>query len=151
VSQQKRKRIEQSFGWGKTIGGLARPMLRGVKKLGFKFTLTMACYNLIHLPKADRGRSMSRHRASETSGRMHHDHALFAIAAVVVVVFGLFAWRYQARTRGTGGIAKLLHDRLILARVRDFELTEREIECRDRLQSKIQNISPGDAPSRRRP
>src|SRR5262249_506734 len=30
VSQQKRKRIEESFGWGKTIGGLARPMFRGV-------------------------------------------------------------------------------------------------------------------------
>ena len=51
VSQQKRKRIEEPFGWGKTIGGLARPMLRGVKKLGFKFTLTMASYNLIRLPK----------------------------------------------------------------------------------------------------
>jgi Transposase DDE domain len=31
VSQQKRKRIEEPFGWGKTIGGLARPMLRGVR------------------------------------------------------------------------------------------------------------------------
>jgi transposase len=51
VSQQKRKRIEEPFGWGKTIGGLARPMLRGVRKLGFKFTLTMAGYNLIRLPK----------------------------------------------------------------------------------------------------
>jgi transposase len=51
VSQQTRKRIEEPFGWGKTIGGLARPMLRGVKKLGFKFTLTMAGYNLIRLPK----------------------------------------------------------------------------------------------------
>jgi transposase len=51
VSQRKRKRIEESFGWGKTIGGLARPMLRGVNKLGFKFTLTMAGYNLIRLPK----------------------------------------------------------------------------------------------------
>ena len=50
VSQQKRKRIEEP-GWGKTIGGLARPMLRGVEKLGFKFTLTMAGYNLIRLPK----------------------------------------------------------------------------------------------------
>ena len=38
VSQQKRKRVEEPFGWGKTIGGLARPILRGVKKLGFKFT-----------------------------------------------------------------------------------------------------------------
>jgi hypothetical protein len=26
-------------------------MLRGVKKLGFEFTLTMAGYNLIRLPK----------------------------------------------------------------------------------------------------
>lgn len=51
VSQQKRKRIEEPFGWAKTIGGFARPMLRGVKKLGFKFTLTMAGYNLIRLPK----------------------------------------------------------------------------------------------------
>ena len=53
VSQRKRKRIEEPFGWGKTIGGLARLMLllRGVEKLGFKFTLTMAGYNLIRLPK----------------------------------------------------------------------------------------------------
>ena len=51
VSQRKRKRIEEPFGWGKTIGGLARPMLRGIKKLDFKFTLTMAGYNLISLPK----------------------------------------------------------------------------------------------------
>ena len=51
MSQQKRKRIEEPFGWGKTIGGLARPMLRGVARLGFKFTFTMAAYNLIRLPK----------------------------------------------------------------------------------------------------
>jgi len=51
VSQRKRKRIEEPFGWAKTIGGFARPMLRGAKKLGFKFTLTMAGYNLIRLPK----------------------------------------------------------------------------------------------------
>ena len=37
--------------WGKTIGGLARPLLRGVKKLDFKFTLTMAAYDLIKLPR----------------------------------------------------------------------------------------------------
>ncbi len=51
VSQQKRKRVEEPFGWGKTIGGLARPMLRGVRKLGFKFILTMVGYNLVRLPK----------------------------------------------------------------------------------------------------
>ena len=51
VSQQKRKRIEEPFGWGKTIGGLARPMLRGIGTLGFKFTLTMASCNLVRLPR----------------------------------------------------------------------------------------------------
>ena len=51
VSQQKRKRVEEPFGWGKSIGGLARPMLRGARKLAFKFTLTMASYNLIRIPK----------------------------------------------------------------------------------------------------
>ena len=51
ISQKKRKRTEEPFGWGKTIGGLARPMLRGVARLRFKFTLTMAAYDLIRLPK----------------------------------------------------------------------------------------------------
>ena len=51
ISQRKRKLVEEPFGWGKTIGGLARPMLRGAKRLGFKFTLTMAAYDLIRLPK----------------------------------------------------------------------------------------------------
>ena len=51
ISQQKRKRTEEPFGCGKTIGGLARPMLRGVARLRFKFILTMAAYDLIRLPK----------------------------------------------------------------------------------------------------
>jgi transposase len=51
ISQQKRKRTEEPFGWAKTIGGLARPMLRGTARLRFKFTLTMAAYDLIRLPK----------------------------------------------------------------------------------------------------
>jgi transposase len=51
ISQQKRKRTEEPFGWGKTIGGLARPMLRGAKRLAFKFTLTMAAYDLVRLPR----------------------------------------------------------------------------------------------------
>ena len=51
ISQQKRKRTEEPFGWGKTIGGLARPMLRGVACMRFKFILTMAAYDLVRLPK----------------------------------------------------------------------------------------------------
>jgi hypothetical protein len=49
VGQQKRKRIGEPFGWGKASGGLARPMLRGVRKLGFNSlsqwpdTISSAC------------------------------------------------------------------------------------------------------------
>jgi len=64
VSQRKRKRIEEPFGWGKTIGGLARPMLRGVEKLGFTFTLMMADYN--------RSPSMSGNRISKLSERINN-------------------------------------------------------------------------------
>ena len=51
VSQKKRKLIEEAFGWGKTIGGLARAMRRGKARMGFVFTFTMAAYDLIRLPR----------------------------------------------------------------------------------------------------
>jgi len=51
VSQRKRKRIEEAFGWGKTVGTAAKTMLRGVARVGFQFTLNMAAYNLACLPK----------------------------------------------------------------------------------------------------
>jgi transposase len=51
VSQRIRKRIEEPFGWMKTIGGLRRPMLRGLGRVGWAFTLMAAAYNLVCLPK----------------------------------------------------------------------------------------------------
>jgi transposase len=51
VSQKKRKLIEEAFGWGKTIGGLARPMRKGKARIGFVFTFTMAAYDLVRLPR----------------------------------------------------------------------------------------------------
>lgn len=51
VSQKRRKKIEEPFGWAKTIGNMAQTMLRGVEKLGAQFTLTMAACNLARLPK----------------------------------------------------------------------------------------------------
>ena len=51
ASQRKRKRIEEAFGWGKTIGTVAKTMLRGLERVGFQFTLNMAAYNLARLPK----------------------------------------------------------------------------------------------------
>jgi transposase len=51
VSQRKRKLVEEPFGWGKTVGPLAKTMLRGLSRVGAQFTLTMAAYNLARLPR----------------------------------------------------------------------------------------------------
>ena len=49
ISQRKRKRIEQCFGWAKTIGPMRQVMVRGLDKVSHAFTLTMAAYNLTRL------------------------------------------------------------------------------------------------------
>ncbi len=49
ISQQKRKRIEQGFGWGKFIGPIRQVMVRGIKKVGQLFVMTMATYNLVRM------------------------------------------------------------------------------------------------------
>jgi transposase len=51
VSQRIRKRIEEVFGWGKTVGPLARTMLRGAERVGAQFTFAVVGYNLARLPK----------------------------------------------------------------------------------------------------
>jgi Transposase DDE domain len=49
VSQRKRKRVEQSFGWMKMIGMLKKVKLRGIDNVGWLFTFTGAAYNLCRL------------------------------------------------------------------------------------------------------
>ena len=49
LSQQKRKRVEQSFGWMKVIGMLKKVKLRGLEKVGWLFAFTGAAYNLCRL------------------------------------------------------------------------------------------------------
>ncbi len=49
ISQQKRKRIEQSFGWMKIIGMLKQVKLRGRKKVSWLFIFVGAAYNLCRL------------------------------------------------------------------------------------------------------
>jgi IS4 transposase len=51
ISQRVRKRIEEAFGWAKTVAGLTKTKLRGTKRNAFKFTFTMAAYNLIRMPR----------------------------------------------------------------------------------------------------
>jgi transposase len=49
VSQRQRKRIEEVFGWMKTVGMLRKTRHRGVKKVGWVFTFTAAAYNLVRM------------------------------------------------------------------------------------------------------
>ena len=51
ASQRIRKRIEEGFGWMKTVAGLDRPMVRGIDRVGWAFTFAAAAYNLVRLPK----------------------------------------------------------------------------------------------------
>lgn len=50
-SQRRRKRIEEPFGWAKTVGGMTQTMYRGIERVRARFTLTMAACNLARLPK----------------------------------------------------------------------------------------------------
>jgi len=51
VSQRCRKRIEEVFGWTKSAAGLAKVKLRGRARVDAVFTMALAAYNLIRLPK----------------------------------------------------------------------------------------------------
>jgi hypothetical protein len=49
VSQRKRKRIEEVFGWLKTVGMLRKTRHGGIFKVGWVFTFAAAAYNLVRM------------------------------------------------------------------------------------------------------
>lgn len=49
VSQQKRKRVEEIFGWMKTIGGMRKLRHRGLELVSWMFTFAAAAYNLVRI------------------------------------------------------------------------------------------------------
>ena len=49
ISQRKRKRIEQGFGWAKLIGNIRQVMVRGLANVDQVFVLNMAAYNLVRM------------------------------------------------------------------------------------------------------
>lgn len=51
MSQRIRKRIEEPFGWMKTVGGQRKSRFRGRHRVGWAFTFAAAAYNLVRLPK----------------------------------------------------------------------------------------------------
>ena len=51
ASQRVRKRIEEAFGWIKTVAGQEKTRFCGVERVEFAFTLAAAAYNLVCLPR----------------------------------------------------------------------------------------------------
>jgi len=49
ISQRKRKRIEECFGWLKTVAGLRKVRHRGVCRVDWIFTFACAAYNLVRM------------------------------------------------------------------------------------------------------
>ena len=49
ISQRKRHRIEEIFGWMKTVGGMRKLRHRGLPLVGWMFTFAAAAYNLVRM------------------------------------------------------------------------------------------------------
>jgi len=49
MSQQKRKRVEETFGWGKVVGLIRKARVRGLARVRGMFTFAMAAYNLVRI------------------------------------------------------------------------------------------------------
>ena len=49
ISQRLRKRVEEIFGWMKTVGNLRKTRHRGVDRVGWVFTFMAAAYNLVRI------------------------------------------------------------------------------------------------------
>ena len=54
ISQQSRKRIEQIFGWIKTVGGLRRTRFKGRGRTQLAAYMVGAAYNLLRIAKLQR-------------------------------------------------------------------------------------------------
>lgn len=51
VSQRCRKKVEEIFGWMKTVGGFRKTRYRGLKRTGLWAYLTAAAYNLVRMSR----------------------------------------------------------------------------------------------------
>jgi transposase len=49
ISQKKRKRVEEVFGWMKTVALLRKTRFRGLERVGWMFTFAAAAYNLVRM------------------------------------------------------------------------------------------------------
>ena len=53
VSQVRRKRVEEIFGWVKATAGKAKTRFRGIRRVAADFLSTMTAYNLIRIARLE--------------------------------------------------------------------------------------------------
>jgi len=51
ASQVVRKRIEEHFGWGKTVGRIRQTVFRGLQRVDQQFKLTMTASNIVRMAR----------------------------------------------------------------------------------------------------
>jgi hypothetical protein len=51
LSQIIRKRIEEHFGWGKTVGRIRQTVYRGLRRVDQHFKLTMTASNILRMAR----------------------------------------------------------------------------------------------------
>jgi len=51
LSQIVRKRVEEHFGWGKTVGRVRQTVFRGLRRVDHQFKLTMTASNLLRMAR----------------------------------------------------------------------------------------------------
>ena len=51
ISQTIRKRIEEHFGWGKTVGRIRQTVYRGMRRVDQHFKLTMTASNIVRMAR----------------------------------------------------------------------------------------------------
>ncbi len=49
ISQRKRKRVEEIFGWAKTVGLIRKARMRGIANIDWLFTMSIAVFNLVRM------------------------------------------------------------------------------------------------------
>ena len=69
VSLRLRKRVEEVFGWMKTVGGFRRTRYRGVERTGLAGYLVATAYNLVRMAKLlDKPETATRQRMKRNGG-----------------------------------------------------------------------------------
>jgi hypothetical protein len=85
VSQKKRKRIEEVFGWMKSIGLLRKLRHRGPECVGWMFTFAAAAYNLVRIRNLN---AVPHSRRLQTALRRPRSQQTFKTAGAMKMAIG---------------------------------------------------------------